>query len=441
MADDNEAKATKAAEEAEARRLRILEASKDRMSKVAGLNRDADDDEDEAKSSKAAKLAAMRRRRFKKGKSNAKEESSDDAAGAATKTSATTEAAPTEEKPPAEKAEEEPEKEAVKPDPAGNKDEAPSGNEPQKKYKGVAKMRRAKAMQKKKEEAAKSEEDFKNAANSPAVQARNRRKMKQPIFPILMYILTTFMLFLAGLDVGLQHADDSIIVVHDFAPKQFDIQNVNPWSPKKFSKSLLETDDDDAKDAYARGLSEEDEFGGAAAAAAAEDDEYVPNIDPLFRVDLDELTRGPGILPQLARGAVRIHRMIIFVPLQVLAIPRLLLRYPPVMCLAALTIRQVIAKLVLGAKLPDSIEEDVRNAKEMTDVLSMIKNGIKNTVMSTFPTAVSMFEAFQHLRSDMYVILCGVFVGLLYSCWMIEHPQSTGLEEDLLPPDGIKDEL
>ena len=30
------------------------------------------------------------------------------------------------------------------------------------------------------------------------------------------------------------------------------------------------------------------------------DEEYVaPNIDPIFRVDLDELTKGPGILNQL----------------------------------------------------------------------------------------------------------------------------------------------
>lgn len=431
---DEEAK-IKASEEAEARRLRILEKSKARMSKVAGLQSEADDEDEEVKSSSAARMAAMRRRRFKKGKAT-KEEASEDAAAAETAATTTTEE---EEKPPAEEAQKESEKEAPKPEPVAEKEDVTS-DEPQKKYKGVAKMRRAKMMQKKKEEAAQSEEDFKNASESPAVQARKKKKLKQPILPIFMYILTTLMLFLAGLDVGLQHADDGILVIHDFAPKQFDIQNLNPWSPKKFSKNLeLDNDKDVANDAYARGLSEEDEFGGDATA----EDDYVPNIDPLFQVDLDELTKGPGILPQLARGAVKIHRMILFVPLQLLAIPRLLLRYPPVMCLAALTIRQVIAKLVLGAKLPDTIEEDVRNAKEMTDVLSMIKNGIKNTVMATFPTAVSMFEAFQHLRSDMYVILCGVFVGLLYSCWTIEQSQSSSssLEEDLVPPDGIKDEL
>ena len=426
MADDDEAKA-KANAAAEARRLRILEKGKDRMNKVVGLQQEADDEDEEVKSSSAARMAAMRRRRFKKGKTN-KEESAGDAAAAEAATT-------TEEKPPAAAAEKETETEAAKPEPVVEKEETTS-DEPPKKYKGVAKMRRAKMMQKKKEEAAKSEEDFKNAADSPAVQARKRKKNKQPVLPILMYILTTLMLFLAGLDVGLQHADDSIVVSHEFAPHQFDIQSLNPWSPKKFSKTL-ETEED-ANDAYARGLSEEDEFGGD---ATAEDDDYVPNIDPLFGVDLDEMTRGPGIVPQLARGAVKLHRMILYIPLQLFAIPRLLLQYPPVMCLAALTIRQVIAKLVLGAKLPDNIEEDVRNAKEVTDVLSMIKNGVKNTVMSTFPTAVSMFEAFQHLRADMYVVLCGVFVGLLYSCWMIEQTKSSSLKEDLLPPDGIKDEL
>ena len=424
MADDDEAKAKAANEAAEARRQRILEKGKDRMNKVAGLQQEADDEDEEVKSSSAARMAAMRRRRFKKGKAN-KEEAASDAATAEP-------AATTEEKPPAAEAEKEPKKE--EPEPLPPKEDSTS-DEPKKKYKGVAKMRRQKMLEKKKEEAAQSEEDFKNAADSPAVQARKRKKSKQPILPILMYILTTLMLFLAGLDVGLQHADDSIIVSHEFAPKQFDIQNLNPWSPKKFSKKL---EPEDANDAYTRGLpKEEDEFGGD----ATPEDDYVPNIDPLFRVDLDEMTRGPGIVPQLARGAVKIHRMILYIPLQLFAIPQLLLKYPPVMCLAALTIRQVVAKLVLGAKLPDNIEEDVRNAKEMTDVLSMIKNGVKNTVMSTFPTAVSMFEVFQHLRADMWVVLCGVFVGLLYSCWTIEQTQSSGLKENLLPPDGIKDEL
>ena len=443
MAEEDDEKARA---EAEARRQRILQKGKDRMNIVAGLQEEADADDEETKASGAARMAAMRRRRFKKNKAT---EAAAAAPEATTETKEEEATAPApvaaEEKPPA--TEKKPEKkdpvpvvETTKDEPAAatEEEETATDGEPKKKYKGVAKMRRAKMMQKKKEEAAKSEEDFKNASDSPAVQARRQKKLKQPVLPILMYLFTTFLLFLAGLDVGLQHADDTIIVNRDFAPKQFTFQKLNPWSSKKSTIKNLESD---SNDAYARGLSEQDEFhvGGDDA-----DDDYVPNIDPLFQVDLDELTSGPGILPQLARGAVKIHRMFLYIPLQVFSLPRHLLKFPPVMCLVALTLRQVVAKLVLGAKLPENIEEDVRNSKEMTDVLTMIKNAVKSTVSSTFPTAVSMFEGFQHLRADMYVMLCGVFVGLLYSSWMIQETSTAGLEEDLLPPepvDGMADEL
>lgn len=443
MADTNEEDAEKTRAEAEARRLRIMEKSKNRMDKVAGLQNEADADDEETKTSGAARMAAMRRRRFKKKKP---EEGGDDAAPVAAapekeEKPASTPAPVEEEKPAPVVEEKKPAKKAA-PVAETTTEEAAGegGGDDKKKYKGVAKMRRAKMMQKKKEEAAKSEDDFKNASSSPAVQARRQKKKKQPFMPILMYLFTTLLLFLAGLDVGLQHADDSITVSRDFAPKQFTFQKLNPWSAKKKS-AINDLESEESNGAYARGLSEQDEFHGD-----DEEEEYVPNIDPLFQVDLDQMTSGPGFMPQLARGAVKLHRMILFVmwelPLQMFSLPRQLMRFPPVMALAALTIRQIIAKFVLGAKLPQNIEEDVRNAKEMTDVLGMIKNAVKNTITGTFPTAVSMFEGFQLLRADMYVVLCGVFVGLIYSSWMIQEAASSGgLGESALPLDGIKDEL
>ena len=250
------------------------------------------------------------------------------------------------------------------------------------------------------------------------------------MLPIFLYLLTTLLLFLAGVDVGLQHADESILVNRDFAPSQFSIQKLNPWGGSNGPIKDLDSD----MDSYAGSqIGDQDEFD------TVEDNanpEYVPNIDPLFRVDLDELTKGPGVLNQLARGAVKVHRLILFflweLPLQVFSLPRQLLQYPPVMCLVALTIRQILGKIVFGAKLPDAIEEDVRNNKEITDILAMIKNAVKNTVIGTFPTAVSIYEGFQFLKTDMYVMLCGVFVGLLYSTWTlgnVDGMSSASLDE------------
>ncbi|CAB9509869.1 expressed unknown protein [Seminavis robusta] len=479
MTEEEDYEASKRAE-AEARRKRIMEKSKDRMSKVSGLQTEEGDAEETTKTSasSSARMQAARRRRFKKGKAKTEESVAEKTEEGETATETKTEEKPAEdkaptvveeEKPSAEAATaEEPAKEEAKAaesaettnpttteakaeEPA--KDEtttttpaaeepASATNEPKKKYKGVAKMRREKMLQKKKDEAAKAAEEEAKVLESPAVQARLKKRLKQPLLPIVMYIFTSFLLFLAGLDVGLQHANpDYTLVNREFAPQSFNLQKLNPWSSTSSGPSKdLGSDGDDA---YTRDLAE-DEFG----TLDEEDTEYIPNIDPLFQVDLDELTRGPGLFNQLGRGAVKIHRTILYVlwemPLQMLAMPARLFGYPPVMCLSALTIRQLIARVILGSKLPNSIEEDVRNAKgEMTDVLTMIKNAVKNTLSGLFPTAISAYEIFQQLKVDMYVILFGVFVGLLYSSWIPPPGLPSELEEEVpaMEPDpGIMEE-
>jgi len=453
---EDEQKKAEAAAAAEARRKRIMEKSRARMEKVSGLQQEADTEDEETKTSSAARMQAMRRRRFKKGK--AKDEAKE-GEKEATKPDATEAAKPagttTEEKAPEAAAAEEPKKEEPTPAPAP----APKVEEPKvapkieevaetdeaaddvagtkKKYKGVAKMRREKMPQKKKDEAAKAaEEEAKNPlSENAAVQARRQKRGKQPVLPILMYLLTTLLLFLAGLDVGLQHADESIVVNRDFAPNSFSIQKLNPFGSSADNAPIKDLGSD--TDQYTRDLTEEsDEFNTPDENAV--DPNYVPNIDPLFRIDLDEMTRGPSFLNQLARGAVKVHRMFLFVfldlPLQVFSLPAQLMSYPPVMCLAALAIRQLFGNIILGAKLPEAMEEDVRNSKEMTDILTMIKNVVTNTIVGAFPTAVSLYEGFKWLKTDMYVMLFGVFAGLLYSTWAMS-------DEAGLPPIGMEDSL
>ena len=86
----------------------------------------------------------------------------------------------------------------------------------------------------------------------------------------------------------------------------------------------------------------------------------------------------------------------------------------------ALILRQFVSKKVLGASLPNAgeggdNEKSIKDAGGGIDVLSMIKNVATSFLANTFPTLVTMYEAFTHLRSDMYVILCGVFFGLAWS--------------------------
>lgn len=471
MTDDEEP-AEKARLEAEARREKILQKSKDRMKKVSGLQAEADAEDEETKTSSAARMQAMRRRRFKKGtKSKETSESTEDnkAVGEApheeeTKVTAeevNNEPEPEKDEPEPEKIEEEPSiatESAAEGRPTAATEatstEEESG-ESTKKYKGIAKVRREKMLAKKKEEQAKQEEDAATASSSPAAIARRSKKLKPPVLPIIMYMFTVLLLFLAGVDVGLQHVDDSILVHTDLAAKKFSLSKLNPWSSSSNEKTKkLESDND----MVARGLGE-DEFGGEETTFGPDDPEYTPDIDPLFRIDLDAYTRGPGVFMQLARGAVKIHRFFLYllweIPMQVFALPMQFFQHPPVMCLVAVVIRQVVAKIVLGAKLPDIAEEDVRDKKEMTDVLDMIKNAVKSTLVGTFPTAVSLYEAFTHLRADMYVVLCGVFVGLAYSSQMaanlpsgggrpggdyVSEPEESFAELDV-PAEGFSDEL
>jgi hypothetical protein len=466
MADDNDEEKKRAAAEAEARRKRIMEKSKDRMNKVSGLQEEADDETEETKANSSARMQAMRKRRFKKGGKSKEadeataekpEESTAETAAVVGETTPVTEQVKEEGSVAVESSEKESSKRV---EPAGNTsrievkeeehvtdaaEDTAAETEGQKKYKGVAKMRREKMLQKKKEEAAKAADE---EAKSPAFVPRQTKRMKQPMLPILMYLLTTVLLFLAGLDVGLQYVDPEYILVNrEFAPQQFTLQKLIPWSSSSSSAFIKDLGTADGHDSYARDLTEQsDEFDSV----GSDDVDYAPNIDPLFRVDLDEVTRGPGIVNQLGRGAVKIHRMILYVvwelPWRLFALPAQLIRYPPVLCLAALSIRQLIAKVVLGAALPDAIEEDVRKTKEMADILTMIKNTVKNTVSGAFPTAVTAYEVFQQLRVDMYVVLFGVFVGLLYSTWTPVPVLDEGMPDSAMPDspvevDGMADEL
>lgn len=87
-----------------------------------------------------------------------------------------------------------------------------------------------------------------------------------------------------------------------------------------------------------------------------------------------------------------------------------LLIIPPMLCLVALALRQVVGKMILGAKLPDKVED----GNEHKDVISMVKQFVTNFALATFPTAASLYDAWVHLRADMYVIVCGLLVGLAW---------------------------
>ena len=198
-------------------------------------------------------------------------------------------------------------------------------------------------------------------------------------------------------------------------------------------------------------LHDHDEF----ADVPADNSENEANIDPLFQVDLDRVTRGPGLLLMMGRFAVRVHRIN-------LAIfwygPRKfffgladwllsLTTTPPILCLTAIVLRQLVGKAILGAHLPARVEDE----KQHKDVMSMIKLFLTNFVLKSFPNAVRLYDVFGHVRADMYVLLCGLFVGLAFSHsigggsgssavleGMTQPPEE---EQPLVNTEGLTDEL
>lgn len=420
---------------AEARRRRILEAADNRLGLVTGEvvaattttthSSSQDDDgaaleddttassatESKTKLSGSARLAAMRKRRF------AKKKDGDATAGEAE--------TPTEETVVVG----EEDSTAV-----ANNAEEPSETEPtetniseestttKKKYMGVARMRR----QKLKEQAAKDSNANATGGSSSsstitssdsvlskdkvaAVMARKKRSVN--LLPILLHMVTTILLFMAGLDAGLQQPNHSIagaMIHRELAPRQLGLllwrrsanahqKLLGKWQSSFGGGGELVSSED---------VVVEDEF--ATTEPLLDDAEH--NIDPLFRVDLDKLTETDTIVNRLGRVAIYVHRLNLkffyYYPKGVLSNMvngfTQLFTIPPLLCLVALVTRQIVGKMLFGATLP--------NIKHVDE--SKIKSAVKAFVTQTFPTVYSLYDAWSHLRTDMYVVLCGLVVGL-----------------------------
>lgn len=233
-----------------------------------------------------------------------------------------------------------------------------------------------------------------------------------------MSAVTVLLLFLAGLDVGLHQGQidygiqKNLLRVHtELAPREFGIRIQGAFDgffTSSTAKRTLVQDDTDPN------VEEIDEF-----SVPSKSEEVVSNIDPLFGVDLDQYTKGDSLYFVAARFAVQCHRVNLaifyYLPLKIFtgiaSSIWQLIDSPPLFCLVAIVIRQFIGKTILGAKIPVVQGDEATKSK---DVLSMAKSFASNFITKSFPTAVLLYDAFSHVRSDMYVVLCGYLVGVAY---------------------------
>eukprot|EP00559_Dactyliosolen_fragilissimus_P007988 CAMPEP_0184870196 /NCGR_PEP_ID=MMETSP0580-20130426/36818_1 /TAXON_ID=1118495 /ORGANISM="Dactyliosolen fragilissimus" /LENGTH=578 /DNA_ID=CAMNT_0027372169 /DNA_START=9 /DNA_END=1745 /DNA_ORIENTATION=- len=322
-----------------------------------------------------------------------------------------------------------------------------------KKYMGVAKMRRKMLAEQK----AATQQDH-QVKNDDDIQFKVKpRPIHVPRAPVFFQLLTVICIFLAGFDVGLQnhpssqkirtlHGDLSIVDngIGIFSLFQFKASETNTiFSNKKTVHDSTTWDQSLGQD--------EDEFqtitkkSPRGASHPKYNDETQQNIDPIFRVDLDYLTSGPGFLMAVTRLAVKFHRFLTYIFLTIpmntfkttISLPQKVLANPPILFLCALIFRY-LGKHVLGGSIPDLDEvvnahsagsDNATSSKPdgdntggvkkrggssgIPDVLDLGKNLVKNYFTSTFPTLVFIYSLWKDARSDMYIILCGLFVGLV----------------------------
>jgi len=393
--------ASEARAKAEARRRRILEKSQQRMGLVSGETskpsaaENEDGDNTITKSASSNRLQAMRRRRYKKSQQQSQEKSGNITAPEEGKNEVKDVeiSRDTVETTVDEITDVSNSSSTVKADPPSEK----------RKYRGVAAMRR----QKLKEKAVAARSATTEIAPKPCKVVTNK-------LPILLHIFAILILFSVGFKVGIDQVVEEGVLVHSnlLAPRQHGIgllrilnrKSTNDKDPKSFLEDEVKWVNKESVDEFGGG--EEENF----------DAYYEPNIDPLFKLDLDLYTQGGSFFMVIARCAVSLHRINLqifyYTPLSIFnaifRIPAKLMQTPPVLCLVALGIRQFAS--VLGAALPEEPPES--NKK---DILGMIKNGVVNYVASSFPTFVTLYNVLVHLRSDLFIILCGLFVGLAWN--------------------------
>jgi len=294
--------------------------------------------------------------------------------------------------------------------------------ESRKKYLGVARMRRQ-MIKKKKMEGDKLEVLGDSFGDSFALEGRIEPTVSSPNppIPIYMHILTIFLLFFAGVDLSYQHDHRKLKVSSELGIQKDGITLIHhslsyPSRGQMSASSIL------------RNFQVPPDINQPSNEFQDGDVQDPPhNLDPLFRVDLDELTKGPGVMKVLARGAVSVHRSIVWlvclIPVSIvqaaLRIPQALLRSPPTLCLVALAVRHILGKAILGAGIPEPIKE---MEKGPIDLVALAKNFVMNFLTANFPTVVGVYEAFTHLRTDMYVLLCGTFSGFVWLHLHSMHP-------------------
>ncbi|KAL3795260.1 hypothetical protein HJC23_008345 [Cyclotella cryptica] len=154
-----------------------------------------------------------------------------------------------------------------------------------------------------------------------------------------------------------------------------------------------------------------------------------PTIDPLFRVDLDDLlsrTSLPFPIDHAARFAIGFHRTWMYylwsLPLStvktVTLTPKSLLagwiQYPPLVLVFTLLVRLGTKVLLGGGKKSEDDGKSKPKDSKGFDVMGKVMESAKSYVNDSFPWAVFILGTlYDVVKTDMYVVFCGLLTGLV----------------------------
>ncbi len=334
-----------------------------------------------------------------------------------------------------------------------------------KKYLGVVKMRRKMLAEKKASEAQTEAENYKEVKKILSSKKIKKDKKVIPLGPIVVQFLTVVLMFLVGFDIGVQNhvvmKQTVPNVHHNYAAVDHGIGALkfvgvkNTKLPSQLNTNIVQNNmdlDEVEKEEEFANIQEEDitEVKPAGASASSKKE---PNIDPIFGVDFDEMTAGDGLFLSAVRLAVSVHRMLTYLffttPLAFIsglfALPKRIMVNPPIMFLCAIVIRYV-GKHVLGGAIPDldkMLEDEINDSDVMkgkenvvdgiakTDFVSMGKNFVTNFLKTNFPKASLVYTMFTDARSDMFVVFCGFFLGLVLPSNFLGHEGPFSVSEEL----------
>lgn len=223
----------------------------------------------------------------------------------------------------------------------------------QKKYKGVAAIRRKKLLEKR----------LKDAYKPEKAEFLEKMPKKQQDLSGYYELFVLIIIFMGGFLIGgVQH--ESIAVK----------TGLNYLNPPEIVTRVPHVSDDFEP------IGAEDEFNIEV--------EETGEIDPIFGVNLDKLVEGDNVLRKMAKVAINIHRSIISFPLAIL-------KNPPVLLIVSILLRKLI-------KVPKPEQSKQENS-----------NMIITYLIGFFPLLSIILNLYRRTRKDVGIMFVGFLLGLL----------------------------